>query len=256
MHLSLDTALGKEYKNQSQKIRVLTEGWVDREIYCPNCGHFDVDKYENNKPVADFYCDNCREEYELKSKKGTTGAKIVDGAYRTMIERLQSASNPNFFFLNYRLSNLNIINFLVIPKHFFVPRIIEKRKPLSHTAQRAGWVGCNILLESIPQAGKIFFVRDSVIESREKVLNEWQKTLFLREKREVTERGWLLDIMQCIEKIERKEFALNDIYAFEKELSKKHPNNKHIKDKIRQQLQFLRDKGYLEFIGKGIYRLT
>jgi hypothetical protein len=30
----------------------------------------------------------------------------------------------------------------------------------------------------------------------------------------------------------------------------------HIKEKIHQQLQVLRDKGYIEFAGKGAYRLT
>ena len=40
--------------------------------------------YRNNKPVADFYCGNCSEEYELKSKHGEVGKKIVDGAYATI----------------------------------------------------------------------------------------------------------------------------------------------------------------------------
>ena len=57
------------------------------------------------------------------------GKKIVDGAYKTMIERLQSNSNPNFFFLNYDTNSFDIVNFIVIPKYFFVPEIIEKRKP-------------------------------------------------------------------------------------------------------------------------------
>ncbi len=34
-----------------------------------------------------------------------------------------------------------------------------------------------------------------------------------------------------------------------------HSENKNIKPKIRQQLQFLRDKGYLEFLGNGVYVL-
>ena len=33
-----------------------------------------------------------------------------------------------------------------IPKHFFVPDIIEKRRPLAENARRAGWVGCNIII--------------------------------------------------------------------------------------------------------------
>lgn len=237
-------------------MRVLTEQWVDNSIFCPNCGRLDIDKYPNNQPVADFYCPNCREEYELKSKQSTIGAKIVDGAYRAMLERLTSSNNPNFFLLNYDPSNLEVMNFLVIPKHFFVPEIIEKRKPLARTARRAGWIGCNILLQSIPQTGKIFFVRDKRIEPKEKVLAEWQKTLFLREEKQVSVKGWLLDTMRSIEKLGKREFTLDDIYAFENELSKLHPENKHVKDKIRQQLQMLRDKGYLDFVSRGYYRLT
>ena len=49
--------------------------------------------------------------------------------------------------------------------------------------------------------------------------------------------------------------TLEDMYAFEQDLSVIHPENKNIKPKIRQQLQFLRDKGYLEFVEAGKYRL-
>jgi type II restriction enzyme len=184
------------------------------------------------------------------------GTKIVDGAYRTMIERLQSSNNPNFFLLNYDLQNFVVKNFFVIPKHFFIPEIIEKRKQLSLTARRAGWIGCNILLQSIPESGKIFFIKNRKIEPRQNVIINWQKTLFLREEKGIDAKGWLLDVMNCIDKLEIKEFSLDEIYAFEGILSKKHPENKHIKDKIRQQLQILRDKGYLKFIGRGHYKLS
>lgn len=255
MNLYFDTKLANGYKSLSQKIRVLTEDWVDRQAYCPNCGHLDINKYENNKPVADFFCTNCQEDYELKSKKDSVGIKIVDGAYRTMIERLQSANNPNFFLLNYDLRDFSVLNFFVIPKHFFIPSIIEKRKPLSETARRAGWMGCNILLQSIPQTGKIYYIKNRQIEQREQVILNWQKTLFLREEKETSAKGWLLDIMSCVEKIGSKEFTLDEVYSYEGLLSKKHPDNNHIKDKIRQQLQILRDNGYLEFLNRGKYKL-
>ncbi|MFH1894677.1 MAG: hypothetical protein ABH813_02150, partial [Patescibacteria group bacterium] len=58
------------------------------------------------------------------------------------------------------------------------------------------------------------------------------------------------------DKLGKKEFTLNDMYLFEKALNKLHPENKHIKDKIRQQLQILRDKGYLDFVSRGFYRLA
>ena len=54
--------------------------------------------------------------------------------------------------------------------------------------------------------------------------------------------------MKCIENLNKKEFTLEDMYSFEYMLKQKYPNNNFIKDKIRQQLQFLRDKSYLEFI--------
>jgi len=256
MRLDFDKKIASNYTSASQRARVLTEQWVDESVFCPNCGHLDIDKYPNNQPVADFYCLNCKEEYELKSKRSGIGSKIVDGAYRTMLERLQASNNPNFFLLNYDLQSLSVLNFFVIPKHFFVPEIIEKRKPLAPTARRAGWVGCNILLQSIPQTGKIFFIKNRQIEPKEKVLSTWQKTLFLREEKEISAKGWLLDVMRCVGKLGKREFSLSDIYAFENELSILHPENNHIKDKIRQQLQVLRDKGYLDFVLRGYYRLT
>jgi hypothetical protein len=33
-----------------------------------------------------------------------------------------------------------------------------------------------------------------------------------------------------------------------------HPANRHVRDKIRQQLQVLRDLGLIEFLGRGGYR--
>ena len=87
------------------------------------------------------------------------------------------------------------------------------------------------------------------------MLAGWKKTLFLREEKEAVAKGWLLDVMTCIDKIGKHEFFLDDMYKFESELKLLHPENRHIKDKIRQQLQFLRDKGYLDFISRGHYLL-
>lgn len=254
MNLFFDTKLADGYKSPSQIVKILSESWVNNQIYCPNCGHLDIDKYGNNKPVADFFCSNCREDYELKSKKDRMGNKILDGAYGTMIKRLNSANNPNFFFLNYNLDSYKVLNFAVIPKHFFVPEIIIKRS--KGLKDRPEYIMCSIDLKLIPQSGKIFYVKDGHEECREKVLENWKKTLFLREKKEIKAKGWLLDVMMCVDKLGKKEFTLSEVYKFENILSKKHPENKHVKDKIRQQLQFLRDKGYLEFIDSGKYKIS
>lgn len=254
MSLNLYSSIADNYDSNSQKIRVLTEKWVCKYSYCPSCGNT-ISQYANNKPVADFFCPKCNEDYELKSKKDKLGKKIVDGAYSTMIERLKSDSNPNFFFLNYDKNSYDVTNFIVIPKHFFIPEIIEKRKALSPTAKRAGWIGCNILLDTIPISGKIFYIKDGKEQHKDKILEDWDKTKFLEQSNNLKTKSWLLDMIKCIEKINKNVFNLNDMYQFEKYLKFRHPDNNNIQAKIRQQLQVLRDSNYLSFESRGKYRL-
>ncbi|MFA5359772.1 MAG: DpnI domain-containing protein [Patescibacteria group bacterium] len=253
MKLFLDKKLAINYKSQSQIARIITESWVQQEIFCPNCGD-KIESYKNNKPVADFYCKKCSDDFELKSKKGKIGKKITAGAYSKMIERLNSDQKPHFFFMGY-LATLFVNDFFVVPKYFFIPEIIEKRKALTENAKRAGWVGSNILFSAIPISGKIFYIENGKEISKKEVLQKWQKTAFLEKIRRPELKGWILDIMNCIEILNKKEFLLDEIYQFEGDLRKIHPENNNIKAKIRQQLQFLRDKGYLKFIESGKYRL-
>jgi type II restriction enzyme len=67
-------------------------------------------------------------------------------------------------------------------------------------------------------------------------------------------KGWILDVMTCVDAIKKNEFTLDEVYKFEEKLKTKYPNNNFIKDKIRQQLQLLRDKGIIEFTGRGKYK--
>lgn len=66
--------------------------------------------------------------------------------------------------------------------------------------------------------------------------------------------GWKLEVFKCLNLIPTDRFSLNDINKFENHLQNIYPSNKHIKDKIRQQLQYLRDLGLIEFLGSGKYR--
>jgi type II restriction enzyme len=67
-------------------------------------------------------------------------------------------------------------------------------------------------------------------------------------------RGWTLDILRIVQSFGKREFGLAEVYAFEHELSRAHPDNRHIQPKIRQQLQILRDLRFVEFLGGGRYR--
>ena len=256
MNLSFHAGLAENYSSASQKIRILSESWLATQVYCPSCGHERLEQYQSNRPVADFSCLTCHEDYELKSKKGVLSRKIVDGAYSTMMERLIGLQNPNLFLLIYDQRNLTVVDFLIVPKHFFIPEAIERRKPLSSTARRAGWIGCNILLDVIPEAGRIFLIKNGSVVPRTDVLAKWRQTLFLREQHNISVKGWFINVLRCVERISDPTFHISDLYAYEDELGVIYPNNKHIKEKIRQQLQILRGKGLIEFLGKGQYRMT
>jgi type II restriction enzyme len=156
--------------------------------------------------------------------------------------------------MNYDLKSLAVVNLFIVPKHFFVREIIEERTPLAVTARRAGWIGSKILLDRVPESGKIHIVQSGVIRLKELVLAAWQKTLFLRDETPDT-RGWLLDVMKCVESLGQRDFTLDEVYAFERHLGDLYPGNQNVKPKIRQQLQYLRDRGFIDFVSRGKYRL-
>ena len=251
MNLIFPEILNLNYKSPSQRIRVLSESWFMNEMYCPACGNETLMKFPNNTKLADFYCTKCGEIYELKSKGRPIGRSILDGAYYAALERITSSTNPNLFVLHYQ-QNL-IEDLTLVPKHFFTPDILKIRRALSPNARRAGYIGSVIMYSDIPQQGKIAVIesqreilRDSVIESYAQAVKLKVGNMDLR--------GWLMDIMRCVDKIARDVFSLDDLYSFEGELRLKHPDNRNIAAKIRQQLQFLRDKGFIEFLGRGKYR--
>lgn len=253
MELTLDGSLIAHYHSERQIARVLTEDWIARNMYCPHCGNERIHHFANNKPVADFYCPSCGNQYELKSKTGKLGRKINDGAYTTMIERITGNDNPDFLFMNYSRGALLVTDLIFIPKHFLVPDIIERRKPLPPTAERAGWVGCNILINQIPEQGRIEIVSHGTVVDRERVINQVSRSGLLSTGN-ISARGWLLDVLKCVNRIQTQIFSLEEMYRFENELRRKYPQNNNIRPKIRQQLQFLRDRGFIEFLGNGTYR--
>ena len=75
------------------------------------------------------------------------------------------------------------------------------------------------------------------------------------EKLQAEKRGWTLDVLQIVQSLGKTGFTLADVYSHTDALAKLHPNNAHVRDKIRQQLQVLRDLGLLDFLGSGSYRL-
>src|SRR6202035_5837541 len=131
-------------------------------------------------------------------------------------------------------------NVFLIPHFAFSRSMVEKRKPLSSTARRAGWVGCNLLLDRISPDVRIDYVRSGG-PVNPKIIRQRYSSLRPLESLGVKKRGWTLDVLNGIRSLGKKEFSLANSYTLERALQKLHPDNRHIRDKIRQQLQELRD---------------
>ena len=69
-----------------------------------------------------------------------------------MMESIRKDTRPNFFLMKYNY-DYYVEKLYLLPWFFFTQTIIEKRKPLSEKARRAGWVGCNIMLNKFPPEG-------------------------------------------------------------------------------------------------------
>jgi type II restriction enzyme len=69
------------------------------------------------------------------------------------------------------------------------------------------------------------------------------------------QRGWTLDVLNTVRRLGKTEFTTADAYSFTRELESLHPDNRHVRDKIRQQLQVLRDAKLLVHVERGVWRL-
>ena len=246
------------FRGPTQTARSVTEAWMALHGFCPACAADRLPQLPNNAPVADFRCDDCGEEYELKAKQGKLGRSIPDGAFSTMTARLAAANNPNLFAMSYDRAAGRVTDLILVPCHVFTPAIIQARKPTHPKGRSNPWVGCNILIGQVPASGRISLIRGGVPAPKAEVRAAWAATRFLRDA-DLKARGWLLDVMRCVEdhtaRAGRPDFTLTDLYAFEARLSALHPANRHVREKIRQQLQVLRDRGWLAFGDRrGTYR--
>ena len=70
---------------------------------------------------------------------------------------------------------------------------------------------------------------------------------------------WTDAVWDCIKLmgfVSGSAFTLKEVYSAEPVLQRIYPDNAYIKDKIRQQLQIMRDCGRLEFVdNQGVYRI-
>jgi type II restriction enzyme len=242
------------YKSASQRARVGTEAWGAENFFCPACKSPRLEPSPQGTAAIDYTCPACGSPFQLKSQSRAFGSRIVDAAYSEMKRAILEDQTPNLYVLHYDLAEWAVRTLILIPRFAFALSAIERRKPLAATARRAGWVGCNIVLDRIPAAAQIPIVREGSVRSRAEV-REAYKRLRPLEGLRVEKRGWTLDVLAALQSLGKQEFVLDEAYSLIPGLSALHPNNRNVGPKIRQQLQILRDMGRLEFLGGGRYRL-
>jgi len=252
--LGMRCELAADLTSPAQKARVVTEAWVEDNMYCPGCESDSLERMPRGYKLIDFRCGDCEEGFQLKAQRHPFGKRVLDSAWSVMNDAVSSGTAPGFLFMRYDNTECRISQLFVVPGHFVTPLVIEKRAPLAAHARRAGWVGCNILLDSISEAARIAVVDAPVIHSPREVRDRWRRFEFVKEAQRRAP-GWIGDVLACVQRIGRDSFTLDELYGYEKELAARHPANRNVRAKIRQQLQVLRDRHALEFVERGNYRL-
>ncbi len=238
------------FSSRSQLIRVATEKWTAENLPCPACSA-SLDPYPNNMKVFDFHCESCNEKFQLKSSNHGFSKYVLDGEYKTQLASIRRGEYPSILLLSYQECDVDDVT--AVHRSCIIPDYVIPRKPLSRKARRAGWQGCNFALFQMPDLAKISLVINRRLSPASLVMDKWKSIQSLL-KTDVSRRGWLADVLKCVEQ-QFQTFTLQDLYASsEEELQKKHPDNRNVRPKMRQQLQYLRDLGFVEFVKPGIYR--
>jgi len=253
MNLTCDQSIAATYKSKSQQARVISEGWFGSNVYCLACNSDKLEKAKTNAAAWDFFCPYCGHNYEVKSINGELRKSLPDGAYKTMLERINSSTSPTLCMLN-RTMNWEVVALTAVHSSFLVPFVIEKRNPLSKEAERADHVMCNIRLDRISSDALIPVIKNRVVVPKRQVREDFQRFLRLSRKK-VENRGWTILTLSIVRKLNQAAFSLNDLCQYEREFAEVYPDNHHIRAKIRQQLQVLRDMGILAFVRRGEYKM-
>src|SRR5712692_10422294 len=157
------------YKSASQRARVGTESWGATNFFCPACESPRLRSAPQGTAAIDYFCPSCDSPFQLKSQSKPIGTRIVDAAYSQMKRAILEDRTPNLFVLHYDLDTWAVRTVLLVPHFAFALSAVERRKPLAPTARRAGWVGCNILLDKIPVHARIQIVKEGTPQTSQQV---------------------------------------------------------------------------------------
>lgn len=168
-----------------------------------------------------------------------------------MLKTLQAPRPPHLLLLQYE-NGFWVRNLTVVPSFLISLQAIERRNPLSATARRAGWIGCNILLCQLPVNAAVPIVQNGIPQAPSDVRKLFASFQQLQEQ-PLAQRSWAIELLRVLEKLPQH-FTLAQLYEFEQVFREEFPENRHIREKLRQQLQVMRDLGKVIFLGRGRYQ--
>lgn len=250
MNTSLPLHLAKGYKSRSQIARVTTEAWARDNLYCPSCGAALITCPPNTKS-KDFDCIQCGEAFQLKSSTKAFVGRLAGADYATELACIRSGKHPSLILLRYTQETMRVSDVQVVHRSCITPSCITPRKPLAVGARRAGWQGFMLELGQIPSSARVDMILGGQTKPRSTVNQKWAAIQGMLRVRPA-HRGWTADVLKVVEKL-GSTFRLEDVYSFEEDLARLHPDNRNVRPKIRQQLQVLRDVGLVRFQGTGLY---
>ena len=123
------------------------------------CGHIFAEAKGGTLNILNLLpiCKNCNQKYQIKAKSATQKEinnitttktfKTIGGEYSTTINNINE--NIDYLIILYEKHSYKIKSILYIKSDNININCIMPRKPLSLTAKRAGWQGCNLLFNNI-----------------------------------------------------------------------------------------------------------
>ena len=146
----IDFSIANQFVSRPHAAGVVLETWAAFNLYCVNCEQDRLDPLPANTPVADFECIACDARYQLKGKNGRLGVRIPGAAYGPTIAAIRDGVMPEYVLVEYDTRFSTVVFVDAFPGRLITEDRIEPRMPLSSSARRANWQGCNIVVTGLP----------------------------------------------------------------------------------------------------------
>lgn len=149
--------LQNNWKSESRLVGEACEYYVKNEVKCFRCKSNNFEKCKTNEKSKDLICITCNQMYQIKAKcitcKQVDNIKCkgkfntIGGEYSTTLNNINE--KIDYIIILYEKLSYKILSMLYITNENISSKCIIPRKPLSSTAKRAGWQGCNIIFDNI-----------------------------------------------------------------------------------------------------------